>query len=83
MMDFDGAEFKKLFEEAFGRPIETLTVEQARFIVNVGKHIRGRARNNSALCNYLNRNFKHLKFSQEERTGAGGKSYEVTAIAPK
>ena len=62
MMNFDGSEVAKEFEEAFGRPVNTLTKSQLWWLVKVAKHIRGRCRNNAALNNYLARNFGHASF---------------------
>lgn len=64
MMNFDGQECRESFEKAFGKPINELTVDQVRWIVNVAKHCRGRCRSNAALNNYLNRNFTGHQFKE-------------------
>ncbi len=57
MMNFNGAEVRKEFKEAFGKDISELSVPQVRWLTKVIKHCRGRCRNNAALNNYLNQNF--------------------------
>lgn len=64
MMRFDGSEVAAMFQEAFGKPIQSLTPTQMRWIVNLAKHCRGRCRSNAALNSYLKRNFSHLRFDQ-------------------
>lgn len=82
-MNFDGDEVITKFEQAFGKPITDITVEQMRWLVNCIKHCRGRCRSNAALNNYLNRNFKHLLFKQEPVIDKKGEEFEVLSITEK
>jgi len=79
-MRFDGEEVAKEFEEAFG---QTISVRQMWWLVKVIKQCRQRCRNNAALNNWLNRNFKHLRFGQVTKTKANGETYEGLEITEK
>ena len=57
MIKFDDPEVASKYQEAFGSTVAELTTQQLWWLVNFGKHVRGRCRSNTALNNYLNRNF--------------------------
>jgi len=78
MINFDSP--GREFEAAFGKSVDTLTVEQLWWLVKFGKHIRGRCRSNAALNNYLSRNFKHAKFQQITKTAPDGRTYPGLSI---
>lgn len=83
MMNFDGKDVANEFQEAFGFPIENVTVKQAWFLAKLAKHCRGRCRSNAALNNYLNRNFKGLNFKEVAKKTADGKEYDGLEITAK
>lgn len=84
MIDFDDPEVSQQFEEAFGKPISELTVIQMWWMVKFAKHVRGRCRSNTALNNYLRRNFKHLDFTEVEKINEKtGEKYDSLEIKTK
>ena len=82
MTNFDGADLTKQFEQAFGKPVSSLTLDQIWWLVKFGKHIRGRCRSNAALNNYLKRNFAHATFREVTKEGPRG-PYTGLAVALK
>lgn len=52
-----------------------LTLEQLWAITKISKHVRLRARNNSAFNNYMNRIFPYAKFATVSKTRADGSVY--------
>ena len=76
-MRFDNPEVDKEFRELFAEP---LTVRQAWWLVKVIKHCRQRCRNNAALNNWLNRNFKHLNFKEVQKQREDGSTYPGLSI---
>jgi len=84
MINYDGEEVGKEFEEAFGKPITSLTVSQLWWLTKFAKHVRGRCRNNSAFNNYMNRNFKSGVFVEVSKTDeCTGKSFKGLHIEKK
>jgi hypothetical protein len=79
-MIFDGSQVKEEFEKAFGFPVDKLDAHQLWWIVKVIKHCRQRCRNNSALNNWLNRNFNHANFKQAPKYNTDGSVYEGLII---
>lgn len=84
MIKFDGAEVAVEFEEAFGRPMTTLTERELWWLTKFSKHVRGRCRSNAAFNNYMNRTFPHASFNQiaKERDDGNGQ-YEGLEIRVK
>ena len=80
MINFDGKEMQEEFEEAFGFPIEEITVHQAWWLTKFGKHIRGRCRNNSAFNNFMARNFRGLVFHEVTKEKDNGEKYKGLEI---
>ena len=80
MMNFDGQEVGGEFQESFGREISTINERQMWWLLKFAKHVRGRCRSNAALMNYLNRNFKHLRFEEVKEPGA---EYPTTKITER
>ena len=72
MIKFDGEELASEFHEVLGKPITSVDKLQAWWLVKFAKHVRGRCRNNAAFNNFMNRNFKHLKFSEIDKVGERG-----------
>jgi hypothetical protein len=83
MMRFDGKQVADEFEEAFQRPLSSISPRMAWWLVKLIKHCRMRCRNNSALNNYLNRNFKGLRFQQVTKTRQDGSTYPGLEITGK
>jgi hypothetical protein len=77
-MRYDGPEVQKEFEDAFG---SMPTVRQMWVLVKMIKHCRQRCRNNAALNNWLNRNFKHLRFSEVTKVKQNGETYKGLDIS--
>lgn len=77
-MNFDGQQVRDEFQAAFGRSIEELTTRQLWWMVKVIKHCRGRCRQNTALNNYLNRNFTGANFREIPVPGATYKKLQIT-----
>ena len=82
-MRFDGKNVAEEFNESFGRKIDTISPRMAWWLVKVIKNCRLRCRNNTALNNYLNRNFTGLKFAQVTKTHADGTEYPGLEISTK
>lgn len=78
MMDFDGQTVRDEFMVAFEMPITKMTTAQLKWLIKVGKHIRGRCRSNIALRNYLNRNFIGHDFKDVPVPGKDYTTIEVT-----
>jgi len=72
MINFDGPELAGEFHEVFGKEISSIDSRQMWWLVKVIKHCRGRCRSNAALNNWLNRNFKHLRFKEVDKEGPRG-----------
>ena len=65
-------ELGQQLEEAFGGP---LTAKQLWAITVFAKHVRLRARNNSAFNNLCNGAFKNARFRQVTKTRKDGSTY--------
>jgi len=83
VMRYDGEQVAKEFEEAFGKHINGITAREMWWLVKVIKHCRMRCRNNSALNNWLSRNFKNFRFSQVTKTKQNGETYEGLEITER
>lgn len=81
MIRFEGDQLAQQFKAAFGFDVDKMTPAQCRWLISLGKHIRGRCRSNAALKNYLAANFKGLRFSEVDREWQGRpyKALEITA----
>jgi hypothetical protein len=81
MIRFTGDELAQSFNEAFDRPIDTLTQRQLWWLVKFSKHVRGRCRSNAAFNNYMSTNFRHAAFVEvskvDDRTGESYKGLEI------
>lgn len=82
MLRLDPSQVREEFAEAFGQPYPTLP--QLWFFIRFAKHIRGRCRNNAALCNFVQRSFPEFQCKQveavDERTGKKYNKMEVTQV---
>ncbi len=83
MMNFDGDQMAQEFQRAFGFPIKDASVEQILFLAKFSKHVRGRCRSNTALRNYLIRNFPGSTFTEVDHTNRRGESYKALRIQSK
>ena len=63
-------------EAKFGK----LTLEQLWAIVKIAKHVRLRARNNTAFNNYMNRIFPYAQFKTVQKQHANGTYYPGLSI---
>ena len=70
-MLFDNQEAKEAFEKEFGQ----MTESQLWVLVKFAKHVRQRARNNSAFNNYVNRIFPYASFREVTKTKDDGTTY--------
>ena len=82
MMNMNATDVKREFEAAFGKPVESLTTEQVRFLADCGRHMRGRCRSNTALVNWLNSVFPSVRCSMVKTTKPG-EDYQVLSIMPR
>lgn len=82
-MRYDGKEVQEEFEKAFGKPITEATEQEIWFLVKCIKHCRVRCRNNSALNNWLGRNFVGHSFSTETKINARREEYDGLKITKK
>ena len=74
-------EMKKMFDDAF--PGVVMNTRQLWALTLFAKHVRLRARNNSAFNNLMNAVFVHAKFKQVTKTKPDGSTYpglEITAL---
>src|SRR4051812_9833930 len=80
---FEGDDLKAAFLAAFGIPVEEATPAMVVFFMKFAKYVRRFARNNSALHNYVRREFKHLSFKVVKRksTRPGGKDWDALEIS--
>jgi len=53
----------------------TLTLKQLWAITKIAKHVRLRARNNTAFNNYMNKLFPYARFATVQKQHADGKPY--------
>ena len=58
-----------------------LTLDQLWAIVKIAKHVRLRARNNTAFNNYMNRIFPYAKFQTVTKQHADGTNYPGLRIS--
>jgi len=65
------------FRQAFG---DDPTTEQLEFMIQLIKHCRTYCRNNSALANYLTREFKTHRFSMVQHPGNDYKSLVIREL---
>lgn len=70
-------ELKNSIDKVFKEP---LTAEQLWAITRLCKHVRLRARNNSAFNNLFNQLFKHATFRQVTKTKQDGSTYPGLSI---
>lgn len=70
-------ELKESIEKAFHEP---LNASQLWALVKLSKHVRLRARNNSAFNNLFNSLFPYARFRQIQKTKANGEKYEGLSI---
>lgn len=82
-MPYPRFEGKVLFDEfvkVFGHEP---TPEEVMLLIKFGKFVRLRAKNNTALKNYVQRSFTNLKVTTETRVGQNGKTYEAIVLTAK
>lgn len=61
--------------EEVKRVLGTLTLEQLWAVVKIAKHVRLRARNNTAFNNYMNRLFPYARFATVQKQHSDGTTY--------
>lgn len=79
---FEGSEAAQQFEKAFGVKAEDFTPEQLWCLTKFAKHVRLRARNNTAFNNYMNRIFPNANFKQVPKE-YHGRTFEGLQITVK
>ncbi len=77
---FDGQEVLDEFRRVFDTEPD---LDMLWFLVKMCKHVRLRARNNSAFNNYMNRCFPGFNFQQVEKKRQDGTSYPGLEIRPR
>jgi hypothetical protein len=68
------------FKEDFEREFGTLTAKQLWILVRFAKHVRLRARNNTAFNNFCNRTFPNATFRQITKTKSNGETYQGLSL---
>ncbi len=61
---FEGKDLQAAFQAAFGITVEEVTPQMVNFFMKMMKHGRTFCRNNSALYNFIQREFKALKYKR-------------------